>query len=114
MITVHLENIGARRFTGDDADIAAAAWAIDTAKARDTDVDDEINAHHRTTSTRAAAAILKFVRGAKRIVTTNEVAEATALSSTCCIRVLKAYAALGEVISHGQDSPRRPMKWEVA
>lgn len=62
----------------------------------------------------ARRAILKYVRGAKRIVTTNEVAEATALSSTCCIRVLKAYAALGEVVSHGQDSPRRPMKWGVA
>ena len=114
MITVHLENIGARRFTGDDADIAAAAWAIDTAKARDTDVEDEINAHHRTTSTRAAAAILKYVRGAKRIVTTNEVAAATGLSNTCCVRVLKAFAALGEVTDHGQESARQPKKWEVA
>lgn len=111
MITVHLENIGARRFNDE---YTATAWASDTAKARDTDVEDEINAHHRTTSTRAAAAILKYVRGAKRIVTTNEVAEATALSSTCCIRVLKAYAALGEVTDHGQESARQPKKWEVA
>lgn len=107
MITIHIDGVR-RQFSGDDAESQAQSWA--NTAARECDDDDR---HYTITGTPTASKILRHLKQQRRLIDTNEIGAALNISRSSCNRILASFAALGEVIDHGQANRKQPKFWEA-
>lgn len=108
MITIHIDGVH-RQFSGDDAASQAKAWASTAAR----ECDDE-ERHYTITGTALGSKILKHLKKIRRPIDTVELANTLGVSRSSCARILTSFAALGDVIDHGQANRKQPKFWEAA
>lgn len=108
MITIHIDGVH-RQFSGDDAASQAQAWACTATTERD---DEE--RHYAITDTPAARKILRHLKQNRRRIDTIEISTTLNIARSSCCRILASFAALGDVIDHGQANRQQPKIWEAA
>lgn len=115
-VTVHLANIGHRRFVGAECGLAAMRWAEDQIRQRDADIPDKPKDMEQklwdAIQGDAGHAVFKAITQQRR-ASTNALCEITGFSRPTVSRVLCAYQKLGKVRCLGQANGQAPKEWEI-
>lgn len=116
VVTVHLANIGHRRFEGPESGLRAMHWAEEQRRLRDPEILQRPPTMDKklwdAIQGEAADTILQALTNAGR-ASTSTLCDITGYARPTVSRVLHAYAQLGQVRDLGQPNGRAPKDWEI-
>lgn len=115
-VTVHIENVGCRRFIGAECGLAAMRCAEEQIRLRDADSPDKpVDMEQKLWDAiqgEAGRAVFEAITQ-QRSASTNDLCEITGFSRPTVSRVLCAYEKLGNVRCLGQANGKAPKVWEI-